>query len=135
MTEEATRRVWDLPVRITHWLLVLGIGGSYATHQAGGHGKEVGAILPLNAPDINQLEVDLVDERGGLKYVVRALRGHVPPGDALELAVHKREQFLDSPVVPRSPFDEQRGHALRSVVSSPGSADGAKQARTHHCDA
>jgi cytochrome b len=35
MTEEATRRVWDLPVRITHWLLVLGIVGSYATHKAG----------------------------------------------------------------------------------------------------
>jgi cytochrome b len=34
MTEE-TRRVWDLPVRITHWLLVLGIAGSYATHKAG----------------------------------------------------------------------------------------------------
>jgi cytochrome b len=35
MAEEATRRVWDLPVRVTHWLLVLGIAGSYATHQAG----------------------------------------------------------------------------------------------------
>lgn len=30
-----TRRVWDLPVRITHWLLVLGIAGSYATHKLG----------------------------------------------------------------------------------------------------
>jgi len=31
----ATRRVWDLPVRIVHWLLVFGIAGSYATHQLG----------------------------------------------------------------------------------------------------
>jgi cytochrome b len=30
-----TRRVWDLPVRITHWLLALGIAGSYATHKLG----------------------------------------------------------------------------------------------------
>jgi cytochrome b len=30
-----TRRVWDLPVRIVHWLLVFGIAGSYATHKAG----------------------------------------------------------------------------------------------------
>src|SRR5215203_2963268 len=36
MNETAnTRRVWDLPVRIVHWLLVLGIAGSYATHKAG----------------------------------------------------------------------------------------------------
>src|SRR3954464_15596108 len=30
-----TRRVWDLPVRIVHWLLVLGIAGSYVTHKLG----------------------------------------------------------------------------------------------------
>jgi cytochrome b len=36
MRESADRRqVWDLPVRIVHWLLVVGIVGAYATHQAG----------------------------------------------------------------------------------------------------
>jgi cytochrome b len=36
MSEPAvTRRVWDLPVRITHWLLVFGIAGSYVTHKLG----------------------------------------------------------------------------------------------------
>jgi cytochrome b len=32
---EGTRRVWDLPVRVTHWLLVLALAGSYVTHAAG----------------------------------------------------------------------------------------------------
>ena len=27
--------VWDLPVRLAHWLLVLGVAGSFATHYAG----------------------------------------------------------------------------------------------------
>lgn len=36
MSEPAvTVRVWDLPVRIVHWLLVIGIAGSYATHKLG----------------------------------------------------------------------------------------------------
>ena len=40
MSEPATeqipqRRVWDLPVRVVHWLLVIGIAGSYATHKLG----------------------------------------------------------------------------------------------------
>jgi cytochrome b len=29
------RLVWDLPVRIVHWLIVLAVAGSWATHYAG----------------------------------------------------------------------------------------------------
>ena len=32
---DATRLVWDLPVRITHWLLVAGVAGCWVTHYAG----------------------------------------------------------------------------------------------------
>ena len=36
MSETATtRQVWDLPVRVVHWLLVVGIAGSYITHELG----------------------------------------------------------------------------------------------------
>jgi len=31
----ATRRVWDLPIRVFHWALVLAIVGAYATNRAG----------------------------------------------------------------------------------------------------
>ena len=35
MPHVATRRVWDLPVRVTHWLLVACVAGCWATHYAG----------------------------------------------------------------------------------------------------
>jgi cytochrome b len=35
MSDPASRRVWDLPVRLVHWLLVAGIAGSYVTHKLG----------------------------------------------------------------------------------------------------
>jgi cytochrome b len=35
MSQEPARLVWDLPVRVTHWLLVLCVAGSWLTHQAG----------------------------------------------------------------------------------------------------
>jgi cytochrome b len=33
--QDRGRKVWDLPVRVTHWLLVVGIAGSYLTHKLG----------------------------------------------------------------------------------------------------
>jgi cytochrome b len=32
---DESRRVWDLPVRMVHWLLVAALVGAYATHKAG----------------------------------------------------------------------------------------------------
>jgi cytochrome b len=35
MARGTERLVWDLPVRATHWLIVLGVAGCWATHYAG----------------------------------------------------------------------------------------------------
>jgi cytochrome b len=35
MNDRATRLVWDLPVRMTHWLLVISVLGSYVTSRFG----------------------------------------------------------------------------------------------------
>lgn len=34
-SQEQERLVWDWPLRVTHWLLVLCVAGSFATHYAG----------------------------------------------------------------------------------------------------
>jgi len=34
-TTPATRLVWDLPLRLTHWALALAVAGCFATHYAG----------------------------------------------------------------------------------------------------
>lgn len=35
MAREEKRLVWDLPVRVTHWLIVLGVAACWATHYLG----------------------------------------------------------------------------------------------------
>jgi cytochrome b len=35
MSERHERLVWDLPLRLTHWLIALGVAGCFATHYAG----------------------------------------------------------------------------------------------------
>jgi hypothetical protein len=62
-------------------LLILSGSGEinqHAAHQASGHREKVRAILPLDPTNIHQPEIDLVDERGGLKNMPRTLARHVP---------------------------------------------------------
>jgi hypothetical protein len=62
-------------------LLILSGSGEideHAAHQASGHREKVRAILPLDPTNIHQPEIDLMDERGGLKNMPRTLSRHVP---------------------------------------------------------
>ena len=97
-------------------LLILSRAGEvdeHPAHQAGGHREEVGAILPLDAADIDQPEVDLVDERGGLEHVVGTLAGHVPLGDPAQLVVYERERASRPP--PASPPRHSMSRAVTSL--------------------
>ena len=89
----------------------------HAAHQPRGHREEVRAILPLDAPDINQPEVDLVDERGRLEHVVRTLAGHMPLGNATQLGVDERNQLFDCVAVPASPLDEKGSDVAQGLAA------------------
>jgi hypothetical protein len=84
----------------------------YPAHQARRDGKEVGTVLPLHAADVDQAQIYLVDERGGLKQVVLPLAGHVPLRDPPQLAVDEGDQPLDGTGITRSPVDQERRHIV-----------------------
>ena len=48
-TAGATRLVWDLPLRATHWALVLCVAGSWATHYAGAGWSRAGEFTTRQA--------------------------------------------------------------------------------------
>src|SRR6476661_7379352 len=78
-----------------------------ATHQAGTNRVEMRPILPIDALHVHQPKIDLMNQRGGLKSVARLLRGHVPPGQAMEFAIDNRHELLERTIVARSPGLEQ----------------------------
>jgi len=67
-----------------------------AAHQLGGDAEEMGAVFPIDAGLIDQLEVGLVDEGGGLECVIGALAAHVGTGDAAEFVVDERQKLIGS---------------------------------------
>ena len=64
-------------------------------HHAGGKRVEVGAVVPGDFALVEEAEVDLVDERGGLEGVVVALAAHVAAGDSVELLVDEWHEFCE----------------------------------------
>jgi len=60
-----------------------------AAHHLRGHGEEVVPALPVHPGDIDQPQVRLVDERGGLEGMVRALVAHVAVRDPSKFRVDK----------------------------------------------
>src|SRR5262245_41057287 len=62
-----------------------------APHQPCRETKEVRAILPGHVSPVDQTEVYLVDQGGGLECVPRPLSPHVPSGQPTQLGVDERD--------------------------------------------
>jgi hypothetical protein len=78
-----------------------------AAHGLGRDAEEVRAVLPLHLALVDELEVRLVDEGGGLEGVVGALAPQVARGELMQFAVDEREQVLQRVAVAAAPFQEE----------------------------
>jgi hypothetical protein len=84
------------------------------THEPRGHRQEVRAILPLDILSVDQSQIGLIHQGRGLKAVAGPLSLHAPPGDAVQLLLHQRNEPLQRGLVAPSPCQEKPGYAARS---------------------
>ena len=83
-----------------------------ASHAGRGDGEEVGAVLPADAGLVDEPEVGLVDEGGGLEGVAAAFLAHVGVGELSELVVDEGEEVAGGGAVAVADADEQAGEFL-----------------------
>jgi hypothetical protein len=81
-------------------------------HQRGGHGEEVRAALPVGVRLVDQLQVDLVDERRRLQGVAGTLATHVAPGQPAQLGLDEGDELVERGPVPVAPVEEQLADGL-----------------------
>jgi hypothetical protein len=65
-----------------------------SSHHCGGHGNKVCAVPPLNAIDLDQAQVRLINQRRRLERVTGVLPAHVVVGEPMQLVVQNREQRI-----------------------------------------
>ena len=63
----------------------------------------MGSVLPVDVLDVNQPNVNLVNQGGGLQRVSGLLRGHVPAGEPMKLVIDQRHKLLKRLFVSRTP--------------------------------
>ena len=105
----------------TAFLVVAGAGviDEDPPHDAGADRVEVRAILPGDGGAVDQPDIRLVEQGGGLVAVSRALTGHAAPGDPVQLTLDERHQPLEGILVALSPLEQERGHTGGMVRNAP----------------
>ena len=89
-------------------------------HELRGHGKEVGAVLPLWMVFIGELEVGVVEQSRGLESVARSFPFHALMRDALKLGLDERDEPFQGARIAAAPLKEE----LRDLLLG--------QRRCHH---
>ena len=77
-----------------------------AAHDAGRDGKEMRAVLPIDAGGVDQPKIRLVDERSGLVAVALVFTGEATARDLVEFPVHERHQRFESSRVAVPPSNQ-----------------------------
>jgi len=66
-----------------------------AAHHLSADGEEVGLAFPSDVLNIDQFQVHLMDQRGGLEGVLLVLAVHEVEGEAAEFLVHARSERIE----------------------------------------
>jgi hypothetical protein len=77
-----------------------------AAHDLCGDSEEVRAVGPMNVFLIDETNVSLIDERGGLKRVTLSFPAHVTAGKPVEFVVDQRVQLVECGLIPIAPLSE-----------------------------
>src|SRR5262245_16828010 len=76
------------------------------------------AVLPPHALLIDEPQIGLVHQRGGLQRVIRPLASHIGRGNPTKFALDRLDQAVASLGPSRTPLDEQRGQVGLSCAGA-----------------
>jgi hypothetical protein len=80
-----------------------------AAHHPRRHREKLGSLPPIHLAHVNQAEIDLMDQRGGLKGIPLALVLHEPARHEMQLAVDPFRQAVQGCGIAIAPgFQEVR---------------------------
>ena len=89
-------------------------------HHLTRHAIEMCAVSPVDTSLIDQFQVGLMDQCGGLECMVRAFPLQLARGNAAQLGVDERRQSIERVPIAPGPGLEERGDLRGAKASSDG---------------
>lgn len=86
-------------------------------HRLGGGGKEMISPLPFLVLVLDQSEISLVNQGGGLQGLAGTFLGHPPGCQAAQFVVHDGEEFVGSVQIASLDGVQQPGYLIEARVS------------------
>ncbi len=90
--------------------MAAGMVNQDAAHDLGRDGKKVRATSPINGVMLDELEIRLMDQSGGLKGVILPFATHVPPGKTPHFVVDQGDQLRGGILVSIGEVSQEAGH-------------------------
>jgi hypothetical protein len=81
-----------------------------AAHETRRKREEVRAILPLNAPQIDQADERFVDQSRRLESVIAPLASELEPGETAKLLMDDWHQLVERNTIAAAPREQQFSH-------------------------
>src|SRR5262245_30093227 len=70
------------------------------------------AILPVDFSLVDQSQVGLVDEGGGLQGVVGIFTPHLAVREPVQFSFNQRQEFIERGLISVTPVNKQRGNVI-----------------------
>ena len=87
--------------------MLAGVVDEDAAHQLGDNSIELRAVLPFDAPLVDEAHIGFVDERRGLQSVAVLLAPHRGDGAPMQLGVDDGQQLIAGGGIAASPGEQE----------------------------
>ena len=85
-------------------------------HHLRGYAEEMSAVLPVHLSLIDKAQISLVDKRGRLQSVTRALQPQVAVGHAAQFLIYGANYIIQCLAVSTAPGNQPLGDLLMRLV-------------------
>ena len=105
-----------LPLPPLLGMMIPGMIHQDVAHHPSRKAKKLRSIAPANTPPIDQPQIELVDQGGGLERMIMPFSPHIALGDSAQIMAYEWHQLLKSRRIPVTPRHQKARYLTFTTI-------------------